>query len=90
MKKNKQQKRNVTISKVAGMLQAIVIKEHLELIGVPVTLNYDSIDYSPGVGINISDEICIDIPEECFDEVNYLLTNQPPSGEIFSVPKEMM
>jgi hypothetical protein len=69
-----------------GMLQAVVVQEVLEKIGISVTLEYDVMEIEDDT-LGTSGDVKVLVDEAIADEALKLLRSHPRTGEIFSVPK---
>jgi len=69
-----------------GMLQAVVVQEVLEKIGICVTLEYDVMEIEDDT-LGTSGDVKVLVNNDIADEALKLLRSHPRTGEIFSVPK---
>lgn len=79
----------VTVYVAQGLLRANVIRGALESAGIPVILKYESVGPTIGLTMNGLGRVEIRVPAEWEQEAQDLLTTEPRSGEIFSVPPDV-
>ena len=76
----------VVIYTATGMLQAVVVQEVLEKIGITVSLEYDVMEIEDDT-MGTSGDVKVLVAKEIADEALKVLRSHPRTGEIFSVPK---
>lgn len=79
----------VTVYTAQGLLRANVIRGALESAGIPVMLSYESAGPAIGLTVDRLGRVDIKVPAEWEQEARDLLTAEPRSGEIFSVPPDV-
>ena len=78
-----------TVYVAQGLLRANVIRGALESAGIPVILKYESVGPTIGLTVNGLGRVEIRVPEKWEQEARDLLTAEPRTGEIFSVPPDV-
>lgn len=76
----------VTVYVAQGLLRANVIRGALESAGIPVILRYESVGPTIGLTVDGLGRVEVQVPEQWESEARDLLTGEPRTGEIFSVP----
>ena len=79
----------VTVYVAQGMLRAMVVRGALESAGIPVMLSYESVGPTLGLTVDGIGRVEVMVPTEWEDEARDLLTAEPPTGEVFSVPPDV-
>ncbi len=79
----------VTVYVTQGMLRAMVVRGALESAGIPVMLSYEAIGTAPEEPSTEFSQVRVMVPVEWSDEARNLLTAEPPTGEHFSIPKDL-
>jgi hypothetical protein len=74
----------VPVFSTSAMLNAITVREILERIGIPVSLNYESLEHETGIQAGLYSVIKLLVPREKSDEARRVLEAESPTGEIFS------
>ncbi len=84
---SRESNKNMTVIYTAtGMLQAVVVQEVLEKIGITVSLEYDVMEIEDDT-MGTSGDVKVLVNKEIADEALKVLRSHPRTGEIFSVPK---
>jgi hypothetical protein len=79
-------KNMAVIYTATGMLQAVVVQEVLEKIGITVSLAYDVMEIEDDT-MGTSGDVKVLVDKDIADEALKVLRSHPRTGEIFSVPK---
>ena len=77
-----------TIYTAQGMLRAMTIRGCLESASIPVALEYETAQLSPGLSPEGKGRVKVMVPSEWESEARALLNANPRTGEIFCVPPE--
>ena len=77
-----------TIFTAQGMLRAMTIRGCLESASIPVALEYETAQLSPGLSPEGKGRVKVMVPPEWENEARALLNANPRTGEIFCVPPE--
>lgn len=73
-----------TVSVTYGLLRAQVLKAKLELAGIPVLLDYESVGPVIGITVDGLGEVHVLVPADCAEQARALLAremNEPQAGE---------
>jgi len=79
-----------TIHVAKGLLRAMVLRGALESAGIPVMLSYESAGPAIGIMLGKIGEVRVMVPIEWATEARELLAAEPRTGEIFSVPPDVV
>ncbi|MEA3349018.1 MAG: DUF2007 domain-containing protein [Chloroflexota bacterium] len=80
----------ITIHVAEGLLRAMVLRGALESAGIPVMLSYESAGPTIGITVGRIGEVRVMVPTEWVAEARELLAAEPRTGEIFSVPPDVV